>query len=175
MRREVGGDLNELITVDEDAIGIHEEAPGGEGHDNGKKKKKKEKSKKGKGQSKSKENKEKEDQEFLMKCVSPEILRLHSTTDPFLSRSYVLNRGWIDRSAKRLPTYAEVTGVGSRKKSKPNGPKEEENMAEGPSGGFSESEVGDGTGDGVDIGGEDEFDDVADAFESSYNFRFEEP
>ena len=95
-------------------------------------------------------------------------------TNTFLSLSYVLNRGWIDRSAKRLPTYTEVTSVGNRrKKSKPNGPKGERDETAGPSGSSSESEVGGGTSDVVED--EDEFDDVADVFESSYNFRFEEP
>jgi hypothetical protein len=40
-------------------------------------------------------------------------------------------------------------------------------------GGASESETADDADNA--IGGEDEFDDVADVFESSYNFRFEEP
>lgn len=71
LRREVGGDLTELIAVDEDTIGIRE-VPGSEDDDNGTKKKKKEKGKKIKGQPTTKEQKEKEDQEFLMKCVPPE-------------------------------------------------------------------------------------------------------
>ena len=57
----------------------------------------------------------------------------------------------------------------NRKKSKAKG--SEDGTATASSGGSSESEV-----DGANvIGDEDEFDDVADAFESSYNFRFEEP
>lgn len=71
LRREVGEDLHQLIEVDQDVIGIHENAPG-EGDSGGKKKKKKDKGKekeKAKGRSKTKEDKEKEDQEFLMKLV----------------------------------------------------------------------------------------------------------
>ena len=77
MRREVGEDLHELITVDEGAIGIHENAPSGEGDSDGKKRKKK--GDKGKeeerGRPKSREEKGKEDQDFLMKCVPLETSR----------------------------------------------------------------------------------------------------
>ena len=91
---------------------------------------------------------------------------------PF-SRSYILNRGWIDRSAKRLPTYTEVTSVRNHKKnSEGEGSEDEDGAAADPSGNSSESEI-----DGPDnlIEDPEEFDDVADVFESSYNFRFEEP
>jgi len=89
---------------------------------------------------------------------------------PF-SCSYILNRGWIDRSAKRLPTYTEVTGVQNRKKA--TGPEDERTADADFSGSSSESEVDGGTNNVSED--EDEFDDVADVFESSYNFRFEEP
>lgn len=71
LRREVGEDLHQLIEVDRDAIGIHENTPSGEGDGEGKKKKgKKDKGKeKEKKHSRTKEDKEKEDQEFLMKCA----------------------------------------------------------------------------------------------------------
>lgn len=70
LRREVGEDLHQLIEVDRDAIGIHENTPSGEGDGEGKKKGKKDKGKeKEKKRSRTKEDKEKEDQEFLMKCA----------------------------------------------------------------------------------------------------------
>ena len=50
---------------------------------------------------------------------------------------------------------------------------EEGNAVSGSSSGSSGSEADDGS-DGT-IEEEEEFDDVADVFESSYNFRFEEP
>lgn len=173
LRREVGEDLRQLIEVDQDAIGIHENAPGGGGDsEDKKKKKKKDKGKeKEKGQPKTKGGKEKEDQEFLMKFVSLKPLVFHSKADTF-PHSYILNRGWIDRSAKRLPTYTEVTsGRNRKKKSKVKGSEDDEAAAAASFG--SSSEVDGGADDVVED--EDEFEDVADAFESSYNFRFEEP
>ena len=165
LRREVGEDLHQLVEVDPDVIGIHENVPDGEGE--GRKRKKKGKNRERKsGQSKTKEDKEKNDQEFLMKYA----LNLSYSTRklrPF-SSSYILNRGWIDRSAKRLPTYTEVTSVRSRKK-----PGDEEGGAADSSGSSSDPEVGGGADNLIED--PDEFDDVADAFESSYNFRFEEP
>lgn len=85
-----------------------------------------------------------------------------------MRHSYILNRGWIDRSSKRIPTYGEITG--SRKS---NGKlKEEASVSE------KEGDT-DGSGpeaDGADLqSDDDEFDDIAERFESSYNFRFEEP
>ena len=78
--------------------------------------------------------------------------------------SYILNRGWIDRSSKRIPTYEEITG------SKKSNGKAKERASD------SEKEANTGLEvDGALQVDEDEFDDVAEMFESSYNFRFEEP
>ncbi|KAJ3800296.1 KRI1-like family C-terminal-domain-containing protein [Lentinula aff. detonsa] len=83
--------------------------------------------------------------------------------------NYILNRGWIDRSTHHVPTYKEVTSSKSNGKSKTSNGKEgiEEND-DLPAG-----EVMLPTADS-DIGEED-FEDIVDRFESSYNFRFEEP
>ena len=67
-----------------------------------------------------------------------------------------MNRGWIDRSAKRVPTYNEVTHEAR------DGAAEGQNAL-------------DKTGEDEKLIDEDEFEDMADRFESSYNFRFEEP
>ena len=73
--------------------------------------------------------------------------------------SYILHRGWIDRSARRIPTYKEATSV----------------KDPDPPATSSEANVGAGA-DGEQLLEDDEvFDEVAERFESSYNFRFEEP
>jgi protein KRI1 len=73
--------------------------------------------------------------------------------------SYILNRGWIDRAAKRIPTYQEITNVDTTAKPVAASKREVPDEAEQEG-----SLVEDG-----------EFEDFVDRFESSYNFRFEEP
>ena len=121
--------------------------------------KKKKKKKKG---GKSGEERKETDQEFLIKCVRR--FSSHTTIDSFFFlffRSYILNRGWVDRSARRLPTYKELTAQASSSKEP------------GPSATHTGAETGAGVNN--DLLEEDEFDEVAEHFESSYNFRFEEP
>lgn len=85
-----------------------------------------------------------------------------------MRHSYILNRGWIDRSSKRIPTYGEITG--SRKSNGKSKEQASTSEKEGDTDG-SDPEV-----DGADLqSDDDEFDDIAERFESSYNFRFEEP
>ncbi|TBU36557.1 KRI1-like family C-terminal-domain-containing protein, partial [Dichomitus squalens] len=134
LEREVGQDLAKIITVDDDVgqadgVDVKEE----EADEPKKKRRKREKAnpESGKG-------KQDQDQEFLV--------------------NYILNRGWIDKSARRLPTYKEITGKGNRRTNS-----DSEDGASGSEAGKNGSLE------------EDEFEDIADAFESSYNFRFEEP
>ncbi|KAH9042788.1 Krr1-domain-containing protein [Lactarius pseudohatsudake] len=83
-------------------------------------------------------------------------------TDQEFLINYILNRGWVDRSARRLPTYKEITAQASSSKDP------------GPSVVHTGAEVDVGNGDLLEDD-DDEFDEVAEHFESSYNFRFEEP
>ncbi|KAG1836085.1 KRI1-like family C-terminal-domain-containing protein [Suillus subalutaceus] len=74
--------------------------------------------------------------------------------------SYILNRGWIDKSAKRLPTYNDIVG------------KAKDSAAESDQGSVAVEQQG---AYEHSIEDDDEFEEIADAFETSYNFRFEEP
>lgn len=83
-----------------------------------------------------------------------------------ISRSYIFNRGWIDRSNRRVPTYNEIIDSSSKQTRRKS----------------AQSQVDDdGTdkiledGQGATLSDDNAFDDLADAFETSYNFRFEEP
>ncbi|KAJ7198553.1 KRI1-like family C-terminal-domain-containing protein [Mycena pura] len=134
------GDLRGLVDVGGDAPVIE---PPQEVDGTKKKKKKKKNEKNGNEQCTSKlagKTKAEDDQEFLV--------------------NYILNRGWIDRSSKRLPTYDEVT----QSKSKTGKAKAQE----------SENVAGSEPGEEAADDEEEIFDDIVDRFESSYNFRFEE-
>uniref|UniRef100_A0A0W0FBD4 Kri1-like C-terminal domain-containing protein n=1 Tax=Moniliophthora roreri TaxID=221103 RepID=A0A0W0FBD4_MONRR len=149
LEREVGSDLRELVTVDSNGIEWEAEK---DTFKIGSKDKKEKKKKAKTGASDKKQSKEEADQEFLM--------------------NYIMNRGWIDRSVKRVPTYKEITSTTDKGKAKEVGEEEEED--EGP-----DSDKGEG-GDQQILTNEsdmddDDFDEIVDRFESSYNFRFEEP
>ncbi|PCH35775.1 hypothetical protein WOLCODRAFT_126307 [Wolfiporia cocos MD-104 SS10] len=161
LERELGEDLKNIIALDEDYEADAAEKEGeneNEAEEDGTKKKKK------RGKGKEKEGKvgkakSENDQEFLM--------------------NYILNRGWIDRSSRRLPTYQEVTAEKEgKKKKKRNLSAEAAGYPDAQSDAGASGSGGDSSTEGDDEEGkfdEDEFDEVADRFESSYNFRFEEP
>ena len=69
-----------------------------------------------------------------------------------------------------MPTFDEITGSKSKK-----GTKSSRSENKGQNGGVEI--IGGDSKEESDEGGfdEDEFDDIAETFESSYNFRFEEP
>ncbi|KAH9067742.1 Krr1-domain-containing protein, partial [Lactarius vividus] len=157
LEREVGPlekilDLGEEVVKTEDAIRQEEDTHPAEA-ETGKKKKRK------KGRKSAEERKE-TDQEFLIKCVCRFSVVQQRMNDYYFFRSYILNRGWVDRSARRLPTYKEITAKALSSKD-PD-----------PLAAHTGAEVDAGNDDLLD---DDEFDEVAEHFESSYNFRFEEP
>ncbi|CAE6425253.1 unnamed protein product [Rhizoctonia solani] len=134
LQREVGEDISQLLWVEEGGIKVEEHSQPVTNEQTTQK----EQSKKKKG--KRKERKQETDEEFLM--------------------NYILNRGWIDKSENRAPTYKEVLGVESKAKAKQE---------------LESDQLGEGGDLDNDLLDEDEFDEVADHFESTYNFRFEEP
>lgn len=140
LQREIGPnvDIRELITVEDDTERIHEEGEGETSMPSKKKKKKKEKA----------VRPEQSDQDFLV--------------------NYILNRGWIDKNAKRLPTYEEITGTKKKAENEKSASQANEQEA-------AATDQVQETVDADDIDVEDDFDDLTERFESSYNFRFEEP
>ncbi|KAJ7643238.1 KRI1-like family C-terminal-domain-containing protein [Mycena rosella] len=140
LEKEVG-DLRDLVDVGGGSATVEEP----QGEEGTKKKKKKKKEKKGNEEGSSNaagSSKQDQDQEFLV--------------------NYILNRGWIDRASKRVPTYGEVTSQSKKGKAKAQATDDADD---------SGSEGGAGEDDSEE---EEVFDDILDRFESSYNFRFEE-
>ncbi|KAF9442814.1 hypothetical protein P691DRAFT_779207 [Macrolepiota fuliginosa MF-IS2] len=156
LEREVG-DLRDIIGDNDVKVKAKDEPVDHDSEEGGKKKRKKKK-KSGKEEDgvttlKNQKSKE-EDQEFLM--------------------NYILNRGWIDKSKDRVPTYHEVTKSKSNpKKSKPKATIDSDSDSDPhPSNHAEDKHVSD---KGDDTDSDASFESFADAFESSYNFRFEEP
>ncbi|KAG8771667.1 hypothetical protein FRC15_003269 [Serendipita sp. 397] len=150
LQREIGPnvDIKELITVDEGIERIHEAGEGDTTMPSKKKKKRKD-------SEQDRAKKEQSDQDFLA--------------------NYILNRGWIDQSTRRLPTYDEVTRVKDSKEKHKN-KKQKEGEHETASATLVEDTPSEGAQENMDdIDEEDDFDDLTERFESSYNFRFEEP
>ncbi|KAG8781908.1 hypothetical protein FRC16_002757, partial [Serendipita sp. 398] len=150
LQREIGPnvDIKELITVDEGIERIHEAGEGDTTMPSKKKKKRKD-------SEQDRAKKEQSDQDFLA--------------------NYILNRGWIDQSTRRLPTYDEVTRVKDSKEKHKN-KKQKEGKHETASATLVEDTPSEGAQENMDdIDEEDDFDDLTERFESSYNFRFEEP
>lgn len=115
------------------------------------------------------------DEQFLMKYVHMFGITC-AICSLKLKYSYILNRGWIDRQSRHLPTYSEITGHASGSIA-PVQPQQSSGASsgviEGPPRG--PRELAEDGAEVPDVDELEEFDEVADAFESTYNFRFEEP
>ncbi|EJD50270.1 hypothetical protein AURDEDRAFT_182635 [Auricularia subglabra TFB-10046 SS5] len=132
LEREVGEDIAGLVEVEtEDQWRARQ--PDDDDDDAAVSKKKKKKRKE-KGKEKVAGRDPDEDQKFLL--------------------DYILNRGWIDKSAKRVPTYNESQ----------------------PDADSSASDSGSEQHDGQEEGEDDEvFEEAAEHFEEDYMYRFQEP
>lgn len=89
-----------------------------------------------------------------------------------ISHSYILTRGWIDRSGNksRIPSYNEVTGGAPVVASAPDKIKKEKKVKA-----LNADEADEAVADpGANDSDDSEFEDRADDFEHQYNFRFEE-
>lgn len=86
-----------------------------------------------------------------------------------------MNRGWIDRSTHRLPTYKEIVGSSSKEAKDKAKSKDDGSASEARDASQVKSEAEFDAEEDVGALDEDDFEEVADRFESSYNFRFEEP
>lgn len=85
--------------------------------------------------------------------------------------SYIMNRGWIDRTANHIPTYREV--LSSKSKGNGNGKATRELTLDSELGQADDNDEALPTADPeLD---DDDFEEIVDRFEGSYNFRFEEP
>lgn len=83
--------------------------------------------------------------------------------------SYIFNRGWIDQSDRRVPTYNEIVEPSLKQsKRKLARSQVDSDVDQNSDGDKREAQ-------GATLSDEDAFDDLADAFETSYNFRYEEP
>ncbi|KDR76334.1 hypothetical protein GALMADRAFT_247726 [Galerina marginata CBS 339.88] len=159
LEREVG-DLRDLVSVDGknesgDEERLEEREPNVEEQAEGGERKKKKKQKKSKiavdeQETKPKKTKAEKDQEFLL--------------------DYIMNRGWIDRSEGRVPTYNEVTSQADerrKKKGKSKAKPQDEDDSAAPEEADGELDTG--------LLSDSSFESVASFFEASYNHRFEEP
>ncbi|KZO90589.1 Krr1-domain-containing protein [Calocera viscosa TUFC12733] len=79
--------------------------------------------------------------------------RTNAIADEDFLMNYILNRGWVDQSQLRNPTFEEVATHPHGEPSGSHSVERNEELAEDDS----------------------DFEDITDKFESSYNFRFEEP
>lgn len=84
--------------------------------------------------------------------------------------SYIVNRGWIDKSEGRVPTYNEVTTNPEERRKKKGKSKAEPQDGDGNTFKAEDEEEND-----PGLLSDTSFESLASYFETSYNHRFEEP
>ena len=156
LEREVGDDLHALISDDE----VQGQVLSQSDHhvkETPREKKKQKKRTDHVGHAAGTKSQEQSHQDFLMKYIFIIVLFLSMSYRTCVS--YILNRGWIDRSARHIPTYQEVVSLNSVGNQQVEPSEDREHIL--PT-------------EDTDLDEED-FEEIVDHFESSYNFRFEEP
>ncbi|KAH0829126.1 KRI1-like family C-terminal-domain-containing protein [Lanmaoa asiatica] len=168
LEREVGEDLHNLVTVDtNEVVGASEsvEIVGDydKTHEGKKKKGKKEREKE-------KERNQEKDEVQGKKSIKKRNKKSKKEADHEFLMNYIFNRGWIDQSNRRVPTYNEIVESSSKRRSAKS--QADPDSIDGVDHNSDDEQV---AAKGAILSDEDSFDDLADAFETSYNFRFEEP
>ncbi|PWN47861.1 hypothetical protein IE53DRAFT_389987, partial [Violaceomyces palustris] len=135
----------------------------------GKKKKKKEKEGKGKGKE--------EATKSAKKAVVSREERVERENEEFLL-NYILNQGWIEKDASNSRPSRPKLSAGKKRKSEEKEEEEVEGGDESDDEEEEEEEVNQGTRDweaeAAELESEASFDSRAEAFETAYNFRFEQ-
>ncbi|KAF9243196.1 KRI1-like family C-terminal-domain-containing protein [Melanogaster broomeanus] len=167
LQREVGEDLRDLVAVEADVVSNDLEDARKSEEEHGSKKKKKGKMEREmetemEGKREEEDGKRKNDRKKVDKKSKEEA-------DQDFLMNYIFNRGWVDRSSHRVPTYNEIVDSSSKSS------KRKLTMSRSDPGPDGEGAELLDSGEREILSDEDSFDDLADAFETSYNFRFEEP
>ncbi|KAF8554912.1 hypothetical protein OG21DRAFT_1508303 [Imleria badia] len=164
LEREVGEDLHNLVSVDKnEAVGASEDVEivgDGDKKNEGKKKKK--------GKKEREKERDEKDEVHGKKAMKKRDKQAKEGADQEFLLNYIFNRGWIDHSTRRVPTYKEIVEHSSKQSKRKSATQADSDVDQNSDDDKREAQ-------GAPLSDEDSFDDLADAFETSYNFRYEEP